>query len=137
MLPEIKISYWLKVTEVLEDGFRAVSPDDKRLIKYLNITRDKTSLRNHNFKREDIVKVTLEFVTKYKPDILETNKVEFHIWVKEISSNGIYTKTYVEGENPNKTIQWYEARGMITSEVLEKNSFEAGDLIKVTIRRRM
>jgi len=132
MLPKIKIDYQLKVIEVLEDGFKAVFPDDKR---YINIIKDTKVLKNNNFKKDDTVDITLELVEKKKEDIIELNKIEYYIGIKEIASNGMFTKTFNEKENPFKSILWYESRGMITSKVLENNPFEIGDLIKVTIRR--
>ena len=133
MLPKIKIDYQLKVIEVLEDGFRAYLTNDKR---YINIIKDNKALKNHNFKKDDIVDITVELVEKKKEDIVEKNKTEYYIGIKDITSNGMFTKTFNEKENPFKSILWYESRGMVTSKVLENNPFEIGDLIKVTIRRR-
>ncbi len=132
MLPQIKINYQLKIIEVLEDGFRAVLPDDKR---YINIIKDTKVLKDHSFEKEDTINITLELVDKKKEDIIELNKVEYYIGVMYTTSNGVFTKTYNEKENPFKSFLWYESRGMITSKVLENNPFEVGDLIKVTIRR--
>ncbi len=136
MFEKVNISYQLKIIEVLEDGFRAVFPDDKRLIKNISIVKDTKALKNHSFRKDDIVDITLELAEKKREDIAELNKVEYYIGIKEITSNGMFTKSY-DPERKYATILWYESRGMITSEVFEeKNRFEIGDLIKVTIRRR-
>ena len=132
---EIKQSFPLKIIEVLDDGFWAVSPADKNLIKYKSIVRDKVSLKNNSFNKNDLVKVTLELVDKKEDDIRTEKEIRFCISVFQIASNGIYTKAYVENEHPSKSILWYDSRGMITSQLLENNPFEVGDLLKVTVRK--
>lgn len=132
---EIKQSFPLKIIEALNDGFWAVSPTDKSLIKYKSIVRDKIFLKNSNFKKNDIVKVTLELIKKKEIEIVNENEIMFCVSVFQTASNGIYTKTYVEGEHPSKSILWYESRGMITAKLLENNPFEVGDLVKIIIRR--
>jgi|TARA_Y100000310_G_scaffold258198_1_gene266522 hypothetical protein len=129
MIPNIKISYKLKIIEVIEDGFRAISPDTSGLC----IVRDNVSLKNHSFKKKDLVKINLELVETVSED--ETHPMSFCVVVFQIASNGIYTKTFVDGENPLKSILFYQSRGMVTSKVLEQNPFEIGDLIKVTIEK--
>ena len=136
MLEKVNISYQLKIIEVMEDGFRAVFPDDKRRIKNISIVKDTKALKDHSFRKDDIVDITIELADKQREDIIELNKVEYYIGIKEITSNGMFTKPYVEAKK-YYSVLWYESRGMITSEVFEEaNRFEIGDLIKVTIRRR-
>ncbi|MEK0351005.1 MAG: hypothetical protein QQN60_07255 [Nitrosopumilus sp.] len=130
MIPKIKISYKLKIIEVIEDGFRAVSPNTRGI----SIVRDNISLKNHSFKKGDLIKISLELVERKSEDEIG-NSVRFCIAVFQTASNGIYTKTFVDNENPYKSILFYQSRGMITSKVLENNPFEIGDLIEVEIQK--
>lgn len=129
-----KISFKVKIIESFYDGFRGIIPNKKILFNVTTV-RDYKVLKDHLFKKNDMVTVTLELVNKIKQDIINTNKIEFYIVVFQLATNGIYTKEYRNGDNPLKTIFFFESRGMITSPALKSDDFEIGNFVKVTIKK--
>ena len=119
----------MKIIEAFYDGFRGYAQTG------ISIIRDNISLKDHPFQKEDMVRIDLELEQKKRLDEVSDSTVKFHIAIFQLASNGFYTKTYKEDENPYKGILFYESRGMITSPSLIKNPFEVGDLLKITVKK--
>jgi len=132
-IPQVKIQYQLKITEKVYDGFKGILPTEKKFFKSINQVRDnKITIP---FEKGDLIKVILESKEKVQEDFIGEDLIQFYIVVYQIATNGLYTKSYVEGVDPKQSTFFYESRGMITSPVLENNRFEQGDIIRVTLKR--
>ncbi len=130
-----KIEYTIKITESFYDGFRGIFPHEKGLFKGISIVKDKKILKDNSYKKNQLVRVSVELVDSIKEDLLTVNYDEFYVVVFQQASNGIYTKEYKKNESRFKSLLFYESRGMITSPLLENNYFESGDYVKVTLRK--
>ena len=128
MVTQLKASFRVNVTDVLDNGFIGKSEESKR-----NARIQDKSLLNNNFKDGDHLIITIEVIDVGDVKNDKPNS-EFYVAINEFATNGgFYTKAIKEYENWKRAFL-YEERGMIIFPNDDWERFEVNDIIKVIIK---
>jgi len=136
MEQKIVILFRLKIKRVFNDGFEGIDTESKkRFDQKTCFVKDKICLKENIYKIGQIVNIKIEVISK--EDIKEEIPgKKFYCVINELTNEGFYTKSFDENESRFMRRQWFNSRGMITFPNEEiGNSFEIGDILKITIRR--
>ena len=133
-IPQVTVTFRLRITNISGDGFTGVDLDSEGLFRKTAMVKDKYALKDNDFEEGEVVEV---MITTINEDDIRAEKKgrEFYCVVYELTNYGFYTKDYKEYESRFKREFFYNARGMITFTKEEYQRFDVGDILRVKVRK--